>query len=262
MKTFKKRSIHLVFSISLTLIICSCSKNSNQPNSQQSKNNILRIQVSSPFLTTVLLLQYNASNNITSITDSVNGIHYDATYDGSGNLVHIVELSGSTPVDSISYTYENGLMTSFQLTYQGTFSRGKIFYTNGVLSSDSAFDYYMNSPLDSSFSTFQLMNGNITSLNFFDPPTNNSFTYTYNSQPNLFKQLSLFNWTNGLGDIDIAGFNAFFNKNLMEGYSAPEQSTVETATYAYDSTSRLVEAKSVEIIGGTSNQTYDWLLSY
>jgi hypothetical protein len=76
--------------------------------------------------------------------------------------------------------------------------------------------------------------------------------------------LSLFNYSEGLQNTDVASPYTFFSQNPIAGYSYTLSSgtVVETSTYTYDSENRVIEAKAIENWGSNGTYTYDWLISY
>jgi len=248
------------------LVIFSCKKNGASGSTPQTTGTVVRIQSSATNLTsTVFLVHYNTAGNITSVDDSVNGITYNAIYDGSNNLIHIAQVKGSTQMDSVTYTYSGGVMTGRRTSYINTFQVTTFYYSGGLLVADSTYFYDNGSLFDSAYTTYQVTNGDISFVEINDAASPlDSVTFTYSGQANPFKQLSLFNWTQGLQNIDVASPYTYFDQHALASYSdyLPLETRLEAATYTFNAASQVIEAQSLETNGGSSASSFDWLITY
>jgi YD repeat-containing protein len=257
-------------SVLMVFVIClfACKKSNTGTNPPKGSSKPVRIASSGTNYTpTVFLINYNSAGNITSIDDSVAGIIYTATYDASGNLVHISQMQGSTAGDSATYTYNiQGEMTGANISMQGTVVLTTYYYTAGLLMSDSTYYFVGGIPNSFSFSTYLRSGGNISAIQTGSSGSSNGDTIdlTYTSAANPFKQLSLFNYSAGLQNSDVASPYTFFSQNPLAGYTytLSTGTVVETSTYTYDSENRIIEAKAFENWGANGTYTYDWLISY
>jgi len=248
------------------LVFFSCKKNTSAP-SHPSPGKTMRIQSSGTNLSSkILLVIYSPAGNILSVNDSANGVIYTASYDPAGNLTHIVQMNGTTLLDSASYSYNAqdqmiGRVTSYINTTQVT----TFYYAAGVLAADSTYYFDSGNVFDSSYTTYQVSNGDIASFQLTEPGNPiDSVTLTHSSSLNPFRQLSLFNWTQGLENIDVASPYTWFDQHALAGYTNTSQlvPVTETATYTFNTAGEPIEAKSVESFGATSTVIFDWVITY
>jgi YD repeat-containing protein len=154
--------------ILMVFCIClfACKKSNTVASPPQLSTKPVRIASSGTnYTSTVFLISYNTAGNIASIDDSVAGIIYTATYDASGNLVHISQMQGSTAGDSATYTYNaQGEMTGSKTSIQGTGELTTYYYTAGQLTADSTYYFVGGIPNSLSFSAFVWSGGNISAV--------------------------------------------------------------------------------------------------
>ncbi|HLX92688.1 MAG TPA: hypothetical protein VKR32_13450 [Puia sp.] len=252
-------------------LICflACKKSSTSPNQQQSSGKTVRIQSSAThLLNLVFLVNYDQPGNITSVNDSIEGIVYTPTYDNAGNLVRILQTKGGLAADSALYMYNaQGQMTESVTSYLYTVEMIKFYYSAGILAADSTYAYDAGALTESSYETYQMTNGDITLFQqgIVAGVASDSTTFTYTSSPNPFKQLSLFNWTQGLENDNILVQYAFFNQHAIAGFSNSSP-TIEaqsvTATYTYNSSNQVTGVQTTENEGSTNPMNFYWVISY
>jgi hypothetical protein len=132
--------------------------------------------------------------------------------------------------DYIYFTYESGgLLTHINVKSDGLVDDYNFFYTNGVLSKKewlTANDFGSTITSLYRYFTYEVTNGNITSKKEFgsDASPLSVQTYTYGTEKNVFKDISLLNLGNTFGfsffaDYYANGFDTYFNTNLMSTHS-------------------------------------------
>ncbi|HLK31165.1 MAG TPA: hypothetical protein VKT28_21475 [Puia sp.] len=251
MKTFFR-----IFLPSL-ILFAACKKDSSS-GGQQSGTTLTRIvEGTDPNLAndTVYLISYN-SGRISSVLDSLYQDSLVATYDASGRLTEVDDI-GPYSLGSATFSYDaNGLLTQILSNVAGSTDKFVFEYTNGVLSKKS--DY-----TDAGGGSFQLWNydvytfnnGDITDMKEYNSAGALTFeaTYSYGSQANPFKNLSLFNFGNRLGTDDIINFDTYFNKDIRTGFSISGLNSTSTNTF----NSRQKPTKIV-----FNDQLNQWLLTW
>jgi YD repeat-containing protein len=234
------------FAIPLLLIgsltIFSCSKDDNSPGGETPGDSLF-VKITQGLIPgddTVFIVSYDDSHRIKSIINSSWEDTLEATYNAAGQLGTITEKDGygDGNVTTLSYNADHQL-TEFNFKGGNYQTRYTFEYTNGVLAKKS---FYANDPFDGgtptlwNYATYEVTNGNITGMKEYSNQDVllNEITFTYSTEPNVFKPLSLFNaGMNILGADDIANFETFFNKNLLKSKVVTGQ---QNYTFTYDYT--------------------------
>jgi hypothetical protein len=236
------------FCIFIFFFLGSCKKDSSNASSPGS--NIKRIAVSYDTVSAVLFIQYNSSNNIISITDSITQNIYTPTYDGSGNLVQIVKSNGGTPLSTIYYTYTGGQLTQIEVASGGIFLRSIYEYSGVVLSKQTD---YRETSLGSGgtsigYEIFTFTEGNVSDIKAYSPSDQLYYeeTFTCNTaNPNRFKKLGFFNWTGDFNNLLVANIQTFLNSNEITGSSITGTYS-STADYTYNASGQIIKVVTTQ----------------
>ncbi len=161
---------------------------------------------------TVYLLSYDVAGNMVSIYDSSHDQSYTATYNPSGELKKIDATNGR----NATFSYDSGRLK--EIWYNaGSIERFSFTYTDGVVSKKSYYSDYGSGFVLSRYYDYTVTDGNITHIEEYTPSGTlvSEATLTYSSQLNPFKELSLFNYSNQLGMMNVIDFDTYHNKNLI-----------------------------------------------
>jgi YD repeat-containing protein len=243
------------------LLVFSCKKSNNSAQNNTSGSSLVRIQQGvDPNITndSVYLIKYNTSKKIASITDSLNQDTLTAAYDaGTGKLSTVTETYGT----NAAFTYDgNGLLTQINYQLAGSSEQYTFEYTNGVVSKKSYYSNLGSGGLSlQGYFTYTVANGNITSMTEYTKSgvlvvTTN---FTYGTQANPFKDLSLFTYGNILGTSDVINAETYFNTNVLTGALWNGVSIAATYTFnANQLASKLVANNNY------LNYVETWMFSY
>lgn len=149
-----------------------------------------------------------------------------ASYGADGKLASATSNNGHY----IYLTYDNaGLLTHINVKYNGLVDDYNFYYTNGALSKKewlTAVNFGSTTTTLYRYYMYEIVNGNIASKKEFynDGSPGSLQTYTYGTEKNIFKDLSLLNIGNQFGysffaDYYADQFDTYFNANLMSTYS-------------------------------------------
>jgi hypothetical protein len=200
---------------------------------------------------TVTRITYNG-DRIATIYDSLfePSVYTDTVYVKYGTDGRISS-AASNNGDYIYLTWESGgLLTHINVKYNGLVDDYKFFYTNGVLTRK---EWLTSDNFGSTvtslyrFYTYEITNGNITSKKEFnsDGSPRSEQTYTYGTEQNVFKDLSLLNIGNTFGfsffaDYYADEFDTYFNTNLMNTHSI-NGNQVGTFTKTYNNQQQIIK---------------------
>lgn len=246
----------------ISTIIVSCSKDETTPDEQQNpgaSSLFVRVQQGIiPGDDSVYLVSYDSEKRISNIIDSTSGGTLTPTYSAEGNLSAITDVYEEySDKTTFSYNGDNQL-TEVNFDYFSP-TRFTFEYTNGIISRKN---YYIqtsvNSPMNLwRYYTYELTDGNITSIKEYNNAGTllGETTFTYTTDPNIFKSISLINFMNYLGLSDLANEDYFFNKNLIASSTVANEKT--TYTYTYNDNKQLVK-----IVVSSPRVTHTRMLSY
>jgi len=234
----------------ISTVIISCSKDDVKPEEQDQSGSSLFVRIQqgiNPEDDSVYLISYDANKRIKSITDSISEDVLTPAYDGKGNLSstkYTYEVNGSVFSSTVTFTY-NGADQLTEVYVATEPSRYTFEYTNGVISKKSYFiQTNANSPALNlwRYWTYEMTDGNITSMKEYNSAGSlvKETTFTYTSEPNVFKPIALINFSNYTGMLELANEDNFFNKNLIATSTEGDMKTV--FTYTYNSRKQLTKA--------------------
>lgn len=198
------------------------------------KGNLIRIQqgISANLANdTVKIISYDSLDRIRTVVDSIYKDTMYAYYDASGRLARIVQIKHYTSnnisyliTDSAQFTYNaNGLLIQYDFTNNGQKNRYAFEYNNGVLIKNNFYlDGGSGGPLILwRIFTYEVTGGNITDVKEYTASNSlvDETKFTYGSQLNPFKNISLFNFANKLGTGEVINYETYFNHNILTGYT-------------------------------------------
>lgn len=264
-----KRKLLLMALVLVLFSIGSCRKefSIDQPTtgtpSTTAKGLMVRIQQGTdPDLSkdTVHLLQYDNQNRLVSIIDSSYKDTITGTYNSLGQLVNVLERNDSG-YGYANYTYSSsGQLSGIDASNGDRYTFG---YTNGILANSAL---YSNSGPGTPVLlyrryTYSVSGGNVTDIKEFQPDGTTLLSdskFTYGSQPNIFKSILLYNYSNELGFSYLYNFEMFFSTYLPAKELYADSSFSYTQTYAYTNNSlqKLGSLKSEINIDPSAQGTY------
>ncbi|HVW58597.1 MAG TPA: hypothetical protein VHC48_01130 [Puia sp.] len=170
---------------------------------------------------TVYKLTWKDSLRISMLVDSIKNDTLVAAYDDGGYLLTITDKGPDS--DNATFTYDGSHQLT-QITYSNATSTQQwVFeYTGGVVSKKSYYTATGAAPLKLSlYFTYVVTDSNITQIKTY---TSTGIqvavaTVTYDTKPNPFRNLCLFNYRKRLNIDDIAPYEAYFNKNIVTSLS-------------------------------------------
>ena len=251
----------LSFFIAATLIgFASCKKEDSPTSPGNPNSKLVRIQqgIDADLSNdTVILVNYNSAGKISSLIDSIYGYIVTASYDETGKLQSINDDYG----DDASFTYDaNGQLTAINFIIAGTKEKYLFEYSNGVVGKMKHYSDHGSGGAQTLWREYHytVQNENIVAI--YEYTASSVLVgikeFTYSTQPNNFKQLSLFNTANRLGSERIISIDSYFNKNMAKTISA-DNSTI-TNTYTLNASQQLSKAVSNEDGG----YIFTWLFKY
>ncbi len=218
------------------------------------------------------LFRYNAKKQLVNVVmlggDSVTG-----TYNSADNLSQIVvKHNDGTLSATINFSYNaDNQLIRIGNKLGNTEYVDTMIYVNGVLSRRNGYeiDPAVNNgkPRNYGYDIYVVTDGNITNLKNYDNGGNfmSEATMTYNSDPNVFKTLALFNKLENLDVTDIANDLIAFNKNMVTGATTitnVQARIVNVCEYTYDDKKQLIMAVTSQTINGKLNLDYKRMFSY
>lgn len=222
---------------------------------------------------TSFVFKYNTNKQVEKVTNTTTGASVTGTYDSTGNLSQVVaKYDGS--VVTISYTYdaENRLTkTSTKRNAAVRVYTDTLVYTNGALVKKTTYvidpDINNGKPTFWGYNTYQMTDSNITNIKTYDVSNYlvGETKLTYNSDPNVFKSISLFNVDDQLGTFEIASDETYFNKNMLAGVTTitNTQARVDwNFTFIYNDNKQLIKAVTTQTFNGGLWGTYTRAFSY
>jgi hypothetical protein len=231
--------------ISFSIFIISCGKDEvTSPTDSGTNNLFIRLQ-EGPGNDTVYRFTYDSTKRLKTVEDSLWGLTMTATYSNSGYISSIEHVHNGNISENYTYTY-NSSNQLIQIDYTDsgiTPTRIEITYTNGM-PSKRTLTYSSNGAYKLSRTwVYTVKDSNITDIKEYN--ANNSLeyetSYTFTSNENILKPLALFtdNLGGGLGLIDAALLDTYFNKNLIA--TTTKYGVVTNYTYNYNDNKQLTK---------------------
>ncbi|WP_188316085.1 hypothetical protein [Chitinophaga agrisoli] len=216
---------------------------------------------------TTFVFNYDANNRMKNVVNVSWEDSLIGTYNDAGNLSQMV-LKDNGSITTVTYTY-NAANQLTQISHkQGNDENRNVFeYTNGVVSKNSSYAVGPNGELSlGAYYIYEVTDGNITKIKSYSGGLfTGESTLTYNSDPNIFKSLSLFNDNSALGMNDIADQQTWFNKNMCTGstfINTTQTTTVNAFTYTYNADQQLTKVVSTQTFAGSLYKTRTRKFSY
>jgi len=248
-----------------SLALVSCSKDSARPQ-PGNENPDEALHPGGPYFVgmiqtgtadTNFVFTYNDKNQVTKVVNTTLKDSLVATYNSAGYPSKVVVAPNGDPVTveynynadnqliRVTSTWEDDTRPPFKATYKDTLE-----YSNGVLVKRSSYSIIPGinngEPYYAGGYTYEVTNGNITSVKAFDMDGHlmSTTTLTYNSDPNVFKTLSLLNVFGVVSIDDIANEDTWFNNNLLTGVSivtSAEAHIKNFYEYSYNDKKQLIK---------------------
>ncbi len=233
-----KTLVTLIFPVLIFLISCQKELSFFDDTIKPSTQQLIRIRQGITTDDTVHLIIYDSTMRIKMIIDSTYHDTLEASYDPLGNLVAITLKYSNSYGDRASAVYdENGLLIQYDYTIAGTYEKLIFEYKDRIVTKKSV---YSNLGLGTevqlrSYSLYEVSNGNITNIKqyFSSNVLKNEKKLSYGDQPNPFKKIALFNFSNILGTEHIINIETFFCNNVLTGFTTKDGYSV-SSSYSYD----------------------------
>jgi|GEM_PF-4370432 len=269
-----KRTLSLGLLIAVLFISCK-KENSNRP--ATGTRLVKLVQGNNAATDTVCNFTYNAAGQVVSVDRVENSytdlyaLHYnsqgqlDSLYQAEGNSVGFPTKGFSyNPDGTLSEIRINDLIFDFG-------SRYVFYYNNGFLLGSECYVQSTGGGEElKEYSLYTFENGNIVKLEFYDAEANLIYrrNFTYSSHNNQLKLISLledFGPAAGMYTMTGMGFEGFFNRNLVAGYTfTPFSSSSfyeeKTISYSFNSNAQLPIKIETKNLSNAVEET--WHLTY
>lgn len=234
-----------IFPVLMFLISCQKEFDFFEETIKPSTGQLIRMQQGTGKEDTVHLIIYDSAMRIKLIIDSTHHDTLEASYDLSGNLVGIIAKYPNPYSDRVSAVYdENGLLLEYDYIAAGTHEKLVFEYKDKIVAKQTV---YSNAGSGSElqirkYFLYEVSNGNITNIKQYSVSNvlQNEKKLSYGTEPNPFKKIALFNFSNILGTEHIINIETFFCANVLTGLTTKDGYTV-TSSYTYDNEQKLVK---------------------